>query len=154
MVVVVFFVLWMDSWSRRYQKSFQRERERERERGELKNLNKKINRMYKSILERGKSEGRNLNRLTVAFTLGYMAALGKTEAHTTLTKPKVCVTGGSGFVAGHVCKVLVESGRFSEVRATTRTKSLEKTGFLERMGVNVISGCGKSFPNQQQQQQH
>jgi hypothetical protein len=131
----------------------ERERERERERG-IEKFEQKINRMYKSILERGKSEGRNLNRLTVAFTLGYMAALGKTEAHTTLTKPKVCVTGGSGFVAGHVCKVLIESGRFSEVRATTRTKSLEKTGFLERRGVNVISGCGKSFPNQQQQQQH
>ena len=100
--------------------------------------------MYNSILERGKREGRRINSLTVAFTLGYMAALGRETNAENPPKPKACVTGGSGFVAGHVCKVLIESGRFSEVRATTRTKSAEKTGFLEKMGVKVVADCGKT----------
>jgi uncharacterized protein YbjT (DUF2867 family) len=52
-----------------------------------------------------------------------------------------CVTGGSGFVAGYVCKQLIESKKFKEVRATTRTKSVEKVGFLEDMGVKVYAGC-------------
>jgi hypothetical protein len=59
-----------------------RERERERERE-----------MYNSILERGKREGRKINSLTVAFTLGYMAALGRDTNAETLPKPKACVTG-------------------------------------------------------------
>jgi nucleoside-diphosphate-sugar epimerase len=53
----------------------------------------------------------------------------------------VCVTGGSGFVAGHVCKQLIDSKRFKEVRATTRTKSKKKTGFLEEMGVKIYDNC-------------
>ena len=57
-----------------------RERERERE-------------MYNSILERGKREGRKINSLTVAFTLGYMAALGRDTNAETPPKPKACVTG-------------------------------------------------------------
>ena len=58
----------------------------------------------------------------------------------------VCVSGGSGFVAGHVCKQLIESKKFKEVRATTRTRSREKVGFLEDMGVKVYAGCDLMKP--------
>jgi len=85
------------------------------------------------------AEGVAMDPKTAAFTLGYLA--GARYAMRTQAKPIVCVTGGSGYIAGHVCKILVESGNFSQVRATTRRKSPEKTGFLEEMGVHVFAGC-------------
>mmetsp|Transcript_8746 Transcript_8746/g.11763 ORF Transcript_8746/g.11763 Transcript_8746/m.11763 type:complete len:333 (-) Transcript_8746:101-1099(-) len=55
------------------------------------------------------------------------------------SKGLVVVTGGSGFVASWVCKLLLDRG--FQVRATTRTKSAEKTGWLEAMGIEVVDGC-------------
>jgi nucleoside-diphosphate-sugar epimerase len=46
------------------------------------------------------------------------------------SKPLVLVTGGSGYVAGHVCRMLASSGLFN-VRTTVRSKSPAKTGHLE-----------------------
>jgi dihydroflavonol-4-reductase len=52
-----------------------------------------------------------------------------------------CVTGGSGFIAGHVCKKLRDAGY--RVRATVRSQTAEseKTGFLEKMGVEIVHGA-------------
>lgn len=47
-----------------------------------------------------------------------------------MSLPLVCVTGGSGFVANHVCKQLVDSGLY-RVRATVRSKSPAKTGLSD-----------------------
>ena len=56
------------------------------------------------------------------------------------TKPIVVVTGASGYAAGHVCKRLVESQKYT-VRGAVRSKSKAKTGYLESIGVEVYEGC-------------
>jgi nucleoside-diphosphate-sugar epimerase len=50
---------------------------------------------------------------------------------------KVLVTGASGYIAGHVCKQLVDAG--FRVIGTVRSKSKAKTDHLERMGVEVVA---------------
>ena len=57
-----------------------------------------------------------------------------------MAAPLVVVTGGSGYVAGHVCRVLASSGGY-RVRTTVRSRSPEKTGHLEAWGVEVVDGC-------------
>ena len=56
------------------------------------------------------------------------------------SKPIVVVTGASGYAAGHVCKLLMESNKYT-VRGTVRSKSPSKTGYLESIGVELFEGC-------------
>ena len=57
-----------------------------------------------------------------------------------MSKPIICVTGGSGYIATHVCRILVESGKYT-VRCTVRSKSPEKTDYLDSIGVEIFDGC-------------
>ena len=57
-----------------------------------------------------------------------------------MSKPLICVTGGSGYVALHVCRILVESDKYT-VRCTVRSKSPEKTDYLESIGVEIFDNC-------------
>ena len=54
-----------------------------------------------------------------------------------MSKPLVLVTGGSGYVASHVCRLLASTGLY-QVRTTVRTKSPEKTQHLEDLGIEII----------------
>eukprot|EP00943_MAST-04B_sp_MAST-4B-sp1_P006386 g6386.t1 len=63
-----------------------------------------------------------------------------------MAKPIVVVTGASGYTAGHVCKLLIESKRYV-VRGTVRSKSPAKTGYLESIGVDIYDGCDLMKPN-------
>ena len=54
-----------------------------------------------------------------------------------MSKKVVLVTGGSGYIAGHVCKLLATTGLYN-VRTTVRTKSPEKTAHLEKLGVEIF----------------
>ena len=57
-----------------------------------------------------------------------------------MSKPIICVTGGSGYIATHVCRILVETGKYT-VRCTVRSKSPEKTDYLDSIGVEIFDGC-------------
>ena len=57
-----------------------------------------------------------------------------------MSKPLICVTGGSGYIALHVCRILVESDKYT-VRCTVRSKSPEKTDYLESIGVEIFDNC-------------
>ena len=69
-----------------------------------------------------------------------LVSLSHTFRNKMASKPIVVVTGASGYAAGHVCKRLVESQKYT-VRGAVRSKSKAKTGYLESIGVEVYEGC-------------
>ena len=58
----------------------------------------------------------------------------------------VLVTGGSGYIAGHVCKLLASTGLYN-VRTTVRTKSPKKISHLEKMNVEIYDNVDLLDPN-------
>jgi nucleoside-diphosphate-sugar epimerase len=63
-----------------------------------------------------------------------------------ILKSKVFVTGGTGFVGGALCRLLVERG----YHVTALVRSLEKATWLVKLGVQIVEGDlrdRKSFQN-------